>query len=128
MVEQTKQTQAVVALVRDLFFSVKLGKELRAHGYRPLLVKTLDEFAARLHDADAVLGILEIDAVDDWEQVARLTGGADAGRIPLLAFGPHKDVAGRRAAQAAGISRVLSNSQLHAEAPRYVARYARERR
>jgi hypothetical protein len=115
----------VVALVKDLFFSVKLGNELRGHGYEPRFVKTVGEFRTRLEEDEPVLGIIDIDAVSDWEQIANLAANTTLATIPLLAFGPHKDIEGRRAAKAAGIARILSNSQFHAEAPLYVQRYAR---
>jgi polyribonucleotide nucleotidyltransferase len=43
--------------------------------------------------------------------------------VPVLVFGPHKDVEGLRAAKQAGVSRVVANSQFHREMPVLIERY-----
>jgi hypothetical protein len=43
---------------------------------------------------------------------------------PLLGFGPHVDVDGRRAAKAAGLTRIVSNGEFHRDLVALVARYA----
>ena len=58
----------------------------------------------------------------EWAVIARVTA---AGRTPILAFGSHLDVEGRRAAKAAGVTRVLSNGDFHRDMVALVERYAR---
>jgi hypothetical protein len=108
----------VVALVKDLFFSVKLGNEVRRAGFEPRIVKTQSDFSDAVRADNVALGIIDLSVKVDW------TNWQPPG-VPVIAFGPHKDIEGRRAAKAAGIARILSNSQFHAEAPLYVQRYAR---
>jgi hypothetical protein len=44
--------------------------------------------------------------------------------VPVIAFGPHKDVAALQAAKAAGVTRVMANSLFHAQAADMIRRYA----
>jgi ActR/RegA family two-component response regulator len=115
--------RTVLALVADLFFSVKLTKELRAHGFAPRIVRSADEFLRLVAAERPALGIIDLATGVDWDRIAAL--GAEAPDVPLLVFGPHKDVEGFQAAKAAGVTRVVSNSLFHRQAPELVARYAR---
>jgi FixJ family two-component response regulator len=115
--------RSVLALVADLFFSVKLTKELRAHGFAPRILRDGAAFLAAVEAERPALAIIDLAARLDWGQVERLA--EEAPEVPLLVFGPHKDVDGFRAAKAAGVARVVSNSQFHREAPQLVERYAR---
>ena len=116
----TRAQDAVVALVRDLFFSVKIRNELAARGIPVRVVGSSEAFVSAARELNPVLGIIDISAGVEWERIAELTE-----RIPLLAFGPHRDVQGFRAAKAAGVSRVVANSELHAHLLELVDRYAR---
>ena len=115
----------VVALIKDLFFSVKVGNELRAHGYEPVIARGSARFVELVAERRPVLGIIDVMAGVDWDAVGRLVEDAATRDMPLLAFGPHMDVEGLRAAKAAGVTRVVSNGQLHADLPGLVRRYAR---
>lgn len=115
--------RVVLALVADLFFSVKLTKELRAHGFAPRVLRESEAFLTAVVTERPALAIIDLAARVDWERVA--TVSTEAPDVPLLVFGPHKDVEGFRAAKAAGVARVVSNSQFHREAAQLAARYAR---
>jgi DNA-binding NtrC family response regulator len=121
--------QAVVVLIRDLFFSVKVRNELSEAGYRPVLVKREPELLSVVEAEDPVLVLIDLNARPDWDRLKPLLEDDDASRgTPVLAFGPHKDVDARRAAQAAGVARVVTNQQLHKRLREYVERYARPQR
>src|SRR5690606_34637902 len=111
----TVAERSVVVLVKDLFFAGKIENELRGHGYRPIKARRTDQFIQLLAEHQPVLGVIDIGAGVDWEQIAALTAEPPTPEIPILAFGPHKDVEGLRAAKAAGVTRVVSNSQFHAD-------------
>lgn len=123
---ETTSGPQIVALIRDLFFSVKVGNELKAHGYTPVIVKTVDQFAGVLAERQPALALIDIGAHGDWERIRSLVTDPATADVPIIAFGPHKDVDGLRAAKEAGVSRVVSNGQLHASLPELVKRYARE--
>jgi CheY-like chemotaxis protein len=114
-------TQKIVVLIRDLFFSVKVKNELVNAGYEPLLVKREPELLSTVEASNPVLVLLDLNAKPDWETLEPLLESESA--PPVLAFGPHKDLEARKAAQAAGVTRVVTNQQLHRNLHEYIQRY-----
>ncbi len=112
-------------LNRDLFFGVRIGNALRRLGYRVTFAADTAAFAARVRDAvpRTVLGIVDMGTGVDWATVKELTGETGPAS-PILVFGSHLDVAGRRAAKAAGVARVVSNGDFHRDLVALVQRYA----
>ena len=53
--------------------------------------------------------------------LSRMAAAVD---VPILAFGPHKDVEGFRSAKAAGVTRVVANGEFSRSLPDLVRRYA----
>lgn len=113
--------QNIVVLIRDLFFSVKVRNELINAGYEPLLVKREPELLSTVEASHPVLILLDLNARPDWKTLEPLLDAESD--TPILAFGPHKDVDGRRAAQAAGVTRVVTNQQMHKNLHEYIQRY-----
>ncbi|MEJ7763768.1 MAG: hypothetical protein WKF80_13335 [Thermomicrobiales bacterium] len=116
----------IIFLNRDLFAGVRVANGLRARGDRVELVATAAAFASRLSAEGTVvrLGLIDMGAVDDWAPITSLA--ADGEDIaPILAFGPHRDVAAFQAAKDAGVTRVISNGAFHADPLGLVDRYAR---
>ena len=114
----------VIALVKDLFFSVKLGHETRRAGFTPRIVKTMSDFIEGMREFAPVLGVIDLGVGIDWGELRTVSENDRMSFIPIIAFGPHKDVEAFRAAQAAGITRVMSNSLFHAQAAGMIRRYA----
>lgn len=111
----------IVALTKDIFFSVRLGNQIRRAGFVPSIVKTTEEFREALNDPDVALGVVDLGSRADLSQL-------DAGQTvetPIIAFGPHKDIEAFREAKSVGITRVMSNSQFHANTIEMIQRYAR---
>ncbi len=123
MTEQ-ENTPTIVVLIRDLFFSVKVKNELANAGYEPLLVKREPELLSTVESSNPSLVLLDLNAKPDWDALEPLLSSESG--PPVLAFGPHKDVEARRTAQAAGVTRVVTNQQLHKSLHDYVGRYAAE--
>jgi hypothetical protein len=114
----------IVVLNRDLFFGVKIGNHLKSLGYDVLFAKETAGFAERVRGVPKpVLGLIDMNAGIDWDVVLSLTGESGPG-VPVMAFGSHLDVEGRRAAKAAGVTRVLSNGDFHRDMVTLVKRYA----
>lgn len=118
-----EHTGVLVVLNRDLFFGVRIGNILRALGYTVEFVQTTDALVDRLRGPEpVVLGIIDMNAGVEWD---RIRSARDASiTTPLLAFGSHLDVEGRRAAKAAGVTRVVSNGDFHRDMVHLVRRYA----
>lgn len=125
-VDAARDLGEIVVLNRDLFFGVKIGNTLRALGYQVSFVRDTAAFMDRLTGSGTppVLGLIDMNTGVDWDAVASITGGDGPG-VPVLAFGSHLDVDGRRAAKAAGVTRVLSNGDFHRDMVALVRRYAR---
>lgn len=123
----TDAAKPVVVLNRDLMFGVQIGNVVRALGFAPRFVRSTDAFGAemRRRDAAPALGILDMNGPIEWELIATLV--KEPGCPPVLGFGPHVDIEGRRAAKAAGIARIVSNGEFHRGMGELIGRYARPR-
>ncbi|MFN8470815.1 MAG: hypothetical protein U0822_01230 [Anaerolineae bacterium] len=113
----------VLILVDDLFFTVQIENAARAVGLRPIngpgpgVAAALGSEALRLVVLD--LSLREQAWADLMAQVRNARPD-----VPVLAFGPHVDVTSRRAAEAAGATRVVTKQQLVADLPGLLRRYA----
>jgi len=115
----------IVVLNVDLMFGARIRNGVQALGYRVSFVRDTERFAAALRGSQPppVLGIVDMNTAVDWAIIRELT--ADPARAtPLLAFGPHVDAAGRRAAKAAGVDRIVANGEFHRSMLDLVQRYA----
>jgi DNA-binding response OmpR family regulator len=119
---EQEPAKKIVVMIRDLFFSVKVKNELTNAGYEPLLVKREPELLSTVEASSPVLVVLDLNAKPDWKTLEPLLSD-DAGP-PVLAFGPHKDVEARKTAQAAGVTRVVTNQQFHKNLHQYIETYS----
>lgn len=117
-----EQLPRIVALNTDLFFGVRLNQLGANLGYAVELVPDAARFVDEMHEPGVTLGIIDINARPDWSVIAHDPGAGT--RPPILAFGPHLDVDGLRAAKEAGVTRVVSNGQFHRDPAGLIERYA----
>ena len=116
-----------VVLNRDLLFGSRIRSALVAVGLEGQFVANTEEFVRALneHRDSVAIGIVDMNGPVSWDVIeATLASGSD-GLPPTLAFGPHVDAVGRRAAKAAGITRIVSNGQFHSDMPGLIDRYRR---
>lgn len=116
----------VVVLNRDLMFGLRLRNQLRELGFEARFAKETVAFLALLDGgaSGVALGIVDMNGPVDWALIRAYVDRAQE-RPPLLAFGPHVDAAGRRAAKAAGVDRIVSNGDFHRGSADLIRRYAR---
>jgi DNA-binding response OmpR family regulator len=102
----------ILALEKDLFFSVKMRDTMHHHGIEVKVVRTLPAFEQGLAATGGekpVLVIINIAASSiDW-QTAILQARANG--YPVLAFGSHMDLEARAKALEAGAQKVVANSK-----------------
>jgi DNA-binding response OmpR family regulator len=111
---------SILALEKDLFFSVKMRDTLRHHDMEVITVRTLAAFEQRLATGDVKLVIVNTATVGiDWEAAIR---AARALKLPVLAFGSHMDLEARAKALQAGAQRVVANSKFTSDMPGLVKR------
>ena len=119
-----ERTLALV-LNRDLLFGSRIRAALSALGMQGKFVKDSGQFNAELvlNATDIAIAVIDMNGPVDWEILREGLGAS--GVPPTLAFGPHVDVEGRRAAKTAGIDRIVSNGQFSREMVPLIERYRR---
>ena len=116
-------TAHILALEKDLFFSVKMRDTLRHHDIEVKTVRNLPAFEECLTVKDA--GLLALVIVNtattgvDWETAIRKARTAG---LKVLAFGSHMDLEARSKALEAGAQRVVANSKFTSDMPGLVKR------
>ncbi len=115
--------RVIVVLSADLFFGMRIRASLLPIGYVVSIHGDAAAFASALSadDQRASLGLIDFNRPVDW------SGLVDAlnGPVPIIAFGPHKDIAGFRAAKEAGVTRAVANGEFTRSLSELVERYAR---
>jgi DNA-binding response OmpR family regulator len=116
-------TIPILALEKDLFFSVKMRDTLRHYGMEVTTVRTLSAFEQCLTSVENEQPVLVIvntaTAGVDWEAAIR---AARAQGLPVLAFGSHMDLEARAKALQAGAQKVVANSKFSSDMPGLVKR------
>lgn len=110
---------AVLALEKDLFFSVKIRDTLRHHEIETTTVRNLASFEQRLTALPQLVIVNTASVGVDWEAAIR---AARALNIPVLAFGSHMDLDARSRALQAGAQKVVANSKFSSDMPGLVRR------
>jgi CheY-like chemotaxis protein len=111
MTQSTREQQRILAIVDDLLFASRIEGSLSSAGYAVQCAPVTAEAAAIAREwrPDAVVVSFGV-PFRDWEGVIRAIRAEPTLReTPMLAFGPHVDMAGRAAAVAAGATRVVTN-------------------
>lgn len=118
----------IIAVVRDLFFAIRIRETLAPRGYRVDVAKSREALDT-LIATDPLPALMIVDlafvASDPPALIAALRAAPRTATLPILAFGSHLDRAARDAAKEAGADRVVANSKLAEALPELVERYAR---
>jgi methylmalonyl-CoA mutase cobalamin-binding subunit len=121
------ESSLAIVLNRDLLFGSRIRSALAGLGLTGRFVSTAEDFVGALSEqpGSVAIGIVDMNGPIAWEVIREALSAADAGTVPTLAFGPHVDVEGRRAAKAAGVTRIVSNGQFHSDMAGLIDRYRR---
>jgi hypothetical protein len=116
-----------VVLNRDLLFGSRIRSALARLGLESRFVATAEQFAGALSQEpnSVAIGIIDMNGAISWDAISEAHSRGDTGLVPTLAFGPHVDIEGRRAARAAGVTRIVSNGQFHSDMAGLIERYRR---
>ena len=103
-------TTRILALEKDLFFSVKIRDTLQHHDMNVTTVRTLPAFEQQLlaNEKPALAIINTATKGVDWESAIR---AAKTHNLTVLAFGSHMDLEARAKALQAGAAKVVANSK-----------------
>jgi methylmalonyl-CoA mutase cobalamin-binding subunit len=123
----TQAPTLAVVLNRDLLFGSRIRSALKSLGLDVRFVTTADQFvdALREQPGTVAIGIVDMNQAVSWDVIREELSRSNGERVPTLAFGPHVDIENRRSAKAAGVTRIVSNGQFHADMPRLIERYRR---
>ncbi|MGH2614412.1 MAG: hypothetical protein ACRDJC_04175 [Thermomicrobiales bacterium] len=115
-----------IVLNRDLMFGSRIRNALRVLALEARFVPDTGRFVAALaaDPEQTAIGIVDMNGPVAWDTLKDALAGT-ANAPPTLAFGPHVDAESRRAAKAAGVSRIVSNGQFHRETVPLIDRYRR---
>ena len=114
-------TLSLLALEKDLFFSVKIRDTLRHHDMDATIVRTLPTLEQHL-TSEQVPALVIVNTASkgiDWEAAIR---AAHEKGIPVLAFGSHMDLEARTKALQAGARKVVANSKFASDMAGLVTR------
>jgi|SRR5687767_13438024 len=128
MTELTGQRPSLaVVLNRDLLFGSRIRSVLGGLGLESRFVTSADQFVSSLSDdpTSVAIGIIDMNGTVFWDVIRDALSQAEGRLAPTLAFGPHVDIEGRRAAKAAGVTRIVSNGQFHSDMSVLIDRYRR---
>jgi len=103
-------TTRILALEKDLFFSVKIRDTLQHHDMSVTTVRTLPAFEQQLVSDEKPALVLINTATKgvDWEAAIRVATNYG---VSVLAFGSHIDLEPRAKALQAGAAKVVANSK-----------------
>ena len=116
-----------VVLNRDLLFGSRIRSALASIGLEARFVANAGVFVDTIDEcrSSAAIGIIDMNGPVSWEVIGGYLSRPGHVMVPTLAFGPHVDVESRRAAKAAGITRIVSNGRFHEDMAGLIERYRR---
>jgi hypothetical protein len=109
----------ILTFVPNLLFGVPVSNLVRGAGARAQACATPDAVRAALVAPDDLAGVVVDLSNPAWEPVIQ---AAAAAGVPVFAFGPHLDSVRLKAARQAGARRVVANSAMAQELPKWVQR------
>ena len=121
---ETEATPYAVVLNRDLMFGAGIRNALESQEMAAKFARDTTAFIELLESqpASPALGIVDMNGPVDWERLGAALGRLN-GAVPTIGFGSHTDVETRRAAKAAGLTRIVSNGEFHRDMGSFIARY-----
>ena len=120
-----KQEVRILAVVSDLFFSVKLSETAKRTGLALEFVKDSAEVMEKAKEQPSLIIFdLNFETVNPVNLITRLKAGADTKGISLIGYLSHLQAELKREAQEAGCDMVLARSAFSQNMPQIFKRYA----
>jgi ABC-type sugar transport system substrate-binding protein len=109
----------IVLLVPNLLFGASITQTVQAAGAQVRPCRSLAQFEAALAAGVPLLAaVVDLGSQNAWEPAIRAAAGAG---LPVFAFGPHIESTTLKGARQAGATRVVANSALAQEFPKWLA-------
>jgi CheY-like chemotaxis protein len=108
---QKQESKRVLAVVTDLFFSVKLSEAAKRNGMPLEFVKNGEEVIEKAKSRPTLIVFdLNFDAVEPLKLIAQLKGDPDTRSVSLLGYLSHIQGELKQQAQEAGCDMVMARS------------------
>ena len=120
-IRNTPPMPTLLTLVPNLLYGVAISNAAQGAGLRVVACRSMSAFQDALLAAEAPVGaVVDLGGGSGgaWDGAIRI---AAAAHVPVFAFGPHLDSTTLKAARRAGAARVVANSALAAELPKWLA-------
>jgi PleD family two-component response regulator len=122
---QTQENKKVLAVVSDLFFSVKIGDAAKRAGMPVEFVKDQKELIAKAKDKPTLIIFdLNFDDVQPLKLITKLKTGADFKGISLIGYLSHVQGDLKLKAQEAGCDMVMARSAFSQNLPIILKRHS----
>ena len=122
---QTHSPKRVLAVVSDLFFSVKLTEAAKRCGLALEFVKEPAELMEKAKEKPTLIVFdLNFDAIEPVKLIARLKGQPATKGVSLLGYLSHVQVELKQSAQEAGCDMVLARSAFSQNMQQILKRHA----
>ena len=120
-----QESKRVLAVVNDLFFSVKLTEAAKRAGLALEFVKDHGEVVEKAQSAPSLIVMdLNFDAVEPLQLIRDLKGSPATKSVRLLGYLSHVQAELKQQAQEAGCDMVLARSAFSQNLPQILKRYA----
>jgi PleD family two-component response regulator len=121
----TPEPKRILAVVNDLFFSVKLTEAAKRAGLALEFVKEFGDVLVRAKTRPSMIVLdLNFDAVRPLELVALLKGSAETKSVRLIGYLSHVQAELKQRAQEAGCDMVLARSAFSQNMHQLLRRHA----
>jgi PleD family two-component response regulator len=122
---QQQEPKRVLAVVSDLFFSVKLADAAKRAGLALEFVKESHEVLAKAKQRPSLIVFdLNLETAEPLKVIAKLKGDAETKGISLLGYLSHVQGELKQQAHEAGCNMVLARSQFSQNMPLIFKRHA----
>lgn len=122
---QKHESKRVLAVLNDLFFSVKLTDAAKRSGLALELVTDPQQVLDKAREKPALIIFdLNFEAADPLKLVGQLKGSPETKRIGLIGYLSHVQVELKQRAQEAGCDMVLARSAFSQNIPQIFKRYS----
>jgi PleD family two-component response regulator len=110
---QKQESKRVLAVVSDLFFSVKLSEAAKRNGLTIEFIKDGDELLERAKSRPTVIVFdLNFEAVEPLKLISQLKGSPETRGVSLIGYLSHIQGELKQQAQEAGCDMVMARSAL----------------
>ena len=122
---QKQEPKKVLAVVSDLFFSVKLSEAAKRSGLALEFVKDPKEVVEKAQNRPSLIIFdLNFEASSPLQLIAKLKGNAETKGISLIGYLSHVQAELKQKAQEAGCDMVLARSALSQNLPQIFKRHS----